>query len=629
MDILETLCPKPQRVERRDGFMSCPDSIVIYLENEVPVIHAIAERLQRRLTDIGLTVRLTATDAALDPPFITLRLDPDDAVYIQGYRLVVDGQGIRVTGADAAGLFYGVATLIQLCAAATGSQSPGLPRVRIVDWPDFPNRGVMLDVSRDKVPTMETLYALIDRLADWKINQVQLYMEHPFAYRGHEVVWSGASPYTGEDIMALDAYCRERFVELVPNQNSFGHMTRWLVHEPYNALAECPEGCELWPGHPGEPFSLCPTDPGSLALLEDLYNQLLPHFSSPIFNAGLDETFDLGKGRSAEICEAEGTERVYLGFLKRVHHLVTERGYTMQFWGDIILHAPELVSELPDDAIAMEWGYEATHPFDANCQYFAEAGLAFYVCPGTSSWNTIGGRTDNALDNIARAAVNGKETGAVGVLNTDWGDNGHMQPLPVSYLGFLAGAVMSWNSAVDLNEIDIPSLLDLYAFEDVAGVMGQIAFDLGNVYKIPGIETPNASPLFLLLIHPERQMPEDVDVESLASGLRDARQALSEIKVRIPDARMIRADADWIRDEFTWAMDLLDFAARLGLARLEHDPPVPTSALSDEVGATLAADLEALIERYREVWLRRNRPGGLDDSVTRLEQVVHRLRGAV
>jgi hypothetical protein len=124
-------------------------------------------------------------------------------------------------------------------------------------------------------------------------------------------------------------------------------------------------------------------------------------------------------------------------------------------------------------------------------------------------------------------------------------------------------------------------------------------------------------------------MPEDVDVESLASGLRDARQALSEIKVRIPDARMIRADADWIRDEFTWAMDLLDFAARLGLARLEHDPPVPTSALSDEVGATLAADLEALIERYREVWLRRNRPGGLDDSVTRLEQVVHRLRGAV
>lgn len=629
MDMLETLVPKPQRVERRDGFVSCPDPIVIYLASDVPLIHSIAVRLQRRLTDIGLDAILTATDAALDPPFITLRLDPDDAVYIQGYRLVVEGQSIRVTGADAAGLFYGITTLVQLCSAAVRTQAPGLPRVRIVDWPDFPNRGVMLDVSRDKVPTMETLYALVDRLADWKINQLQLYMEHTFAYRGHERVWEGASPFSGEDMMALDAYCRERFVELVPNQNSFGHMTRWLVHEPYNALAECPEGCELWPGHPGEPFSLCPTDPGSLALLRDLYDQLLPHFSSPIFNVGLDETFDLGKGRSEELCEAQGTERVYLEFLKKIHTLVAERGRTMQFWGDIILHEPQLVPELPEHAIAMEWGYEATHPFGEHCQHFAEAGLAFYVCPGTSSWNTIAGRTDNALGNIERAAVNGKASGAVGVLNTDWGDNGHMQPLPVSYLGFLAGAIMSWNAAVRLQDLDVPSLLDLYAFEDAAGVMGQIAYDLGNVYQIPGVETPNASPLFLLMIHPERPMPEDVDPNALASGLQEARQALGEIKGQLPDAQMARMDADWIRDEFAWAIDLLDFGARLGLARLAQDPPVPTSALSEAARAPLAADLEPLIARYREIWLRRNRPGGLGDSTARLAHLLHLLQGDV
>ena len=627
MDTLDILFPKCQRVERRDGFLSCPDAVVVYLENEVSIIHPIAERLQRKLTDLGLEVTLTATEVALEAPYITLRLDPDDAVYIQGYRLIVDGQGVRVTGADPAGLFYGIATLAQLCAEATRSQSPGLPRVRIVDWPDFPNRGVMLDVSRDKVPTMETLYALVDRLADWKINQLQLYMEHTFAYRGHDVVWEGASPFTGEDVMALDTYCRERFVELVPNQNSFGHMTRWLVHEPYNDLAECPKGCELWSGHPGEPFSLCPTDPGSLALLRDLYDQLLPHFTSPIFNVGLDETFDLGKGRSSELCEAQGTERVYLDFLKKIHNLVTERGRTMQFWGDIILHEPQLVPELPEGAIAMEWGYEASHPFDENCQHFAEAGLAFYVCPGTSSWNTIGGRTDNALANIERAAINGKDTGAVGLLNTDWGDNGHMQPLPVSYLGYLAGAAMSWNASRRLEATDVPALLDLYAFEDVAGVMGRVAYDLGNVYQIPGIETPNASPLFLLLLYPERAMPEDVERETLVVGLREAREALAEIKIRLPDARMVRVDADWIRDEFTWAIDLLDLGARLGLARLDQDSPMPTSALPNGARGPLATELAELIERHREIWLRRNRPGGLDDSAARLERLLRLLRG--
>ena len=96
----------------------------------------------------------------------------------------------------------------------------------------------MLDISRDKVPTMETLYALVDLLAGWKINQLQLYTEHTFAYRQHPEVWAEASPLTGQEILGLDAYCRKRFVELVPNQNSFGHMHRWLKHARYAPLAE-------------------------------------------------------------------------------------------------------------------------------------------------------------------------------------------------------------------------------------------------------------------------------------------------------------------------------------------------------------------------------------------------------
>ena len=52
----------------------------------------------------------------------------------------------------------------------------------------------MLDVSRDKVPTIATLTALVDRLASLKVNQVQLYSEHTFAYRDHPEVHAAASP---------------------------------------------------------------------------------------------------------------------------------------------------------------------------------------------------------------------------------------------------------------------------------------------------------------------------------------------------------------------------------------------------------------------------------------------------
>src|SRR6185436_16742198 len=148
-----------------------------------------------------------------------------------------------------------------------------------------------------------------------------------------------------------------------------------------------------------------------------------------------------------------------------------------QFWGDIIIEQPELIAELPKDAIALEWGYEADHPFLDHAQRFAESGLEFTVCPGTSSWNSLAGRADNALRNLALAAVAGHESGARGCLITDWGDFGHLQPLPVSYLGFLAGAGFAWNVEAAAAPLSQPwrELLARWAFDDAGQGAGALA----------------------------------------------------------------------------------------------------------------------------------------------------------
>ena len=75
---------------------------------------------------------------------------------------------------------------------------------------------------------MATLFGLVDLLASWKINQLQLYTEHTFAYQRHRTVWADASPMTAAEIQELDRYCQKHFVDLVPNQNSLGHLERWL-----------------------------------------------------------------------------------------------------------------------------------------------------------------------------------------------------------------------------------------------------------------------------------------------------------------------------------------------------------------------------------------------------------------
>jgi hexosaminidase len=510
------------------------------------------------------------------------KIDPS----IRGHCLSITPQSCRIVARDPANALYARQTLAQL-----RRQFPAaLPCLEIEDWPDFAVRGVMLDISRDKVTTMRTLFDLVDMLSEWKINQLQLYIEHTFAYAGHEDVWQNASPMTADELRELDRYCRERFIELVPNQNSFGHMERWLKHPRYLALAEAPDGAETpwgfrWKG----PFGLCPTDPKSLELLGDLYSQFLPNFTSRQFNVGCDETFDIGQGRSKAECERRGVHRVYLDFLHKVNQLVIRHDRQMMFWGDIIVKEPELIPELPTGVIALNWGYEADHPFDAEARRFAESGIPFYVCPGTSSWCSIGGRTDNMLANQISAAEAGLKNGAVGYLNTDWGDYGHLQYLPISYPGFAAGAAMSWCLEANRN-------LSLQS------AFGQLAIDLGNVYKSVGKLIANRSALFSIIV------PSSIHSDPMAGITReglDAAQSAIDAAMRNPQSK-----DDLVKSEFENAAAMLRFACRKGRWLLD-----PTS----ENESRLTDEVNEIIARHRTCWLARNRPGGLEDSVARLD----------
>ena len=628
---LSLLAPQPQELQQLEGAFAVAEVRNIRLHGHQLSQLFSAQWLKDALWSLDVDPQITASPG-IERGDIVLEVDNALCPKPESYRLTVEPSGVLITGADGAGLFYGVCTLCQLLDLYSGQDdSTTLPALHIWDWPDFPYRGVMLDVSRDRVPTMETLYELVDMLAGLKVNQLQLYTEHTFAYAGHEIVWDGLSPITPEDVLELDAYCLERHVELVPNQNSFGHMHRWLKHDRYRPLAETPEGIL----HPfttkKEPYSICPIDPGSIELLADMYAQLLPNFSSKQFNVGLDETYDLGLGRSKAVCEEKGVGAVYVDFLNQIHELSSQHGCTMQFWSDIIVRdEPDLMVELPRDVIALEWGYEADYPFDEHTRLIAESGRSFYVCPGTSSWNTLGGRTDNAIGNLRNAAVNGFENGAIGFLNTDWGDNGHMQPPPVSYLGYLVGAAVSWNvdAAKAEQEPDWAASLNQHIFRDSAGVMGQVAYDLGLAYTHAGAKIHNSSPLFWLLI-----LPDALPAGRFADGttketLSNAEAYVDALATKVLSSDMQRPDAELVAAEYLWVIDMLKWAARLGIARLAVGVDKPVEAVDGETRKLLASEMKPLIERHRALWVQRSRPGGLDDSAGRLENMRDRLRGA-
>lgn len=528
----------------------------------------------------------------------------------QGYTLSAGDDGIGLSAADEAGVFYGLCTLRQIL-RQTGATPPAF---EIADHPDFLHRGVMLDVSRCKVPKMETLFALVDVLAGLKINQFQLYMEHTFAFSEHEAVWHDASPITAEEILRLDAYCRERYVELVPNLNSFGHFGRWLQHPEYSHLAECPDGFEYPWGGRSDHGSVLRPNRNSLRLLDSLYREFLPNFSSHQFNVGCDETWELGRGWSSKLCEQQGSTRVYVEFLKKIHRLVRKHDRTMMFWGDIILKQPELIPELPDETIALEWGYEWDHDFAGRCPQFQRAGVPFYVCPGTGSWQSLTGRTANCLGNLSNAARNGLRHGAVGYLNTDWGDGGHHQYLPVSYTGFAAGAAYSWCLKSNARA-DVADALNRLIFRDATGVTGGLFLELGKVLELVPKRFRNCSVFNSLLFSPIRSRKDMAGIT--AAQLRACVERFAELAARIADARPDVPDAVLIKAEFGNALAMARNGARRGLLALGA-PGIERDELRHE--------LQSIISRHESLWLARNRPGGLRESSSRLRKALENLR---
>jgi hypothetical protein len=266
-----------------------------------------------------------------------------------------------------------------------------------------------------------------------------------------------------------------------------------------------------------------------------------------------------------------------------------------------------MVKELPKDIILVDWGYEHDHPFETEAALLAASGHEFYLCAGTSSWNSIGGRWQNAKKNIRRAANIGLEKGAGGFLVAEWGDNGHWQQFPVQFPGYLYGASAAWNvSAAD--SVDMVAALSILAFRTKERGPAEA---LMLMAKLGGLnETPihNATLPGAILL--DRLSPYYREAVEKCRGYRFIREAelLERVDRLLSDSDPL--DDRAIIDELCFTRSLLSFAIRLG--RSDEDGTDPLS---------LRAELSSLIEEYRRLWLLRSRPGGLRDSAGRFEAI--------
>ncbi len=519
----------------------------------------------------------------------------------EGYRLTITGQGVTIEASADAGAFYGLATLRELLRM----NAAALPCMKIADAPAFARRGVYHDCARGKVPKIETLLGLVERLAEWKINELQLYVENAFRFEKHPAIWKGYSPLTPSDITKLQAHCKRHHIRLVPSLSSFGHMEKVLRLPEYAHLNELPHGS-----------TLCPTDPASIRFIEDLYEEFLPLFEAEDFNVCCDETWDLGKGQTYDACRRRGEGQVYLDFLMKIHKLCRKFGRRMNAWSDVVLNHPETLDRLPRDLVMLNWGYEADSARLNRSGEIARTGLPLVLCPGTSGWGTIASRWTNAHQNIRQAATLAKRYGAEGLLNTDWGDRGHRQCLAVSLMAMAFGGAESWNP----RKADPGAFARRFArqvFGDTDGRLGDAIEALGTMYLRYGIVQVNRDPMTFNLEEPLKPTTNALWYSLQRTVDRYRPQALADVLEALPEAGGWKQPVD---DPFdALSLDEYALSGRIIALYCFRSSIAWQMGMGETVGAAtftkLAEQIDRTGEDFAAMWNARNKPSRLRDNL--------------
>jgi len=532
----------------------------------------------------------------------------------EGYRLTVSPKGVEIVSSTAAGAYYGVQTLRELVVA----NGRTLPACVIDDAPAFRRRGVYLDCSRGKVPRLETLKTLVEQLARWKINELQLYVENVFTFGRHPAIGRGYSPFTAEELLAVQDHCRLHHVRFVGSLASFGHFEKILALPAYSHLGEMP-GFRNLPGG----TTLCPGDPGSIRLLSEMYDEFLPLFEAEDFNVCCDETWELGKGRSRRRTDRLGVGRVYLDFLKKILRLCQKHGKRMNAWADIVLDHPDLLPDAPRSIVMLNWDYHPRGRRIPRSREIAGAGLPLVVCPGTNAWNSHGCRLEMGMTNIARFAREGLARSAEGLLNTDWGDNGHRNMLAVSLHNYAWGAANSWQPRrASTRRFAERFCLHTFGLRDAH--LARAIRTLGRADETLGLPYANAGALCLVFLGPltKRLRENDWMVQRLAaadaSGIAGHYRALSAL--RWPNVAK-RADPFLRRTFEEYALATrLDMAACLRAAAMKQ--MMAGRSPSQAAWRGLIKATRVAMTELERVWLLGNKPSRLRDNLTGMRRAI-------
>jgi len=440
--------PEPQAVERTNEFFWLDESTLLVLgveagKHERFAVAEFQDALRNRLNlNLALTYDLAAGNKPNsivignpeENPKVASRMDLyglslTEDVLREGYVLGIGKHGVVIGAHSSAGILYGTITLKQIIFSRGSAPLPG---VKIRDWPFFAMRGIQDEISYGQVSTMENFKDIIRFLAEFKMNTFMIYLEDTFRFEAYPTIGIGRGALTREQVDELEAFAKPYNVEIIPIFEMLANQGALLMLDEIRPLAE----------YPGAHSFAISED--SYEFFENCTRELSAAFDSNYFHAGLDESWDLGYGRTEELVKQKGKAVVHAEHYRRLNDMLKRYDKKMMMYSDIVLKYAHILELIPKDIVLMYWKYAPWDRYPEVVQH-VEKGFELVVLPGMNNWNQFFPTMSAAMINIKNLTLEAAHYHALGSITSTWGDYGSKNLRELLYCGYAYQGEVAWS----------------------------------------------------------------------------------------------------------------------------------------------------------------------------------------
>ncbi|RUS72323.1 hypothetical protein EGW08_019915 [Elysia chlorotica] len=545
--------------------------------------------------DLELNLNILTPLSTFDSPHVVCYINRHLSVQPGAYRLTITPRQMKVVCGDLDSLSSAICTILQLLSLYKSKTFVVVPTLLIDDWPTLPHRGVLMDVSQGRIPTIDNLEEYLDTISLLKMNKIYLYTRFQSNLPPQ---WQ--CPYSSNEVLRISEFCQKRRMQLIP-----------VV--------------EVGPRVQFE----------DLAKLYSVFQDFLACFENADFVSAGPRLSSFILGQTEEDGPGISDIQRYLPILS--HQTLQLCGYPLHDLSTAFLQ------HLPPSLVFNEYAVKSDHDYTKFCTPLAELGMTYFVCPGTAAWNSLAGCPEAAISNIFSAATTSE--GVLGLVVCDWTGKGHLNHQPFSWPGIMAAAGLGWNNNTDMVFLtsSLPGLLNQHVFKDHAGLLGSIVLELGTaetyivqrsrrqpIEDFSDMPEEQGSILYRFLTHPDGVPLEFLSADVLQHVTRHVRKCLT--KLTATDSHCVQVSI--IKQELQLTGELMMLACRIGKALIlsgrKPDSQTGYSAVNFGIAnltvtnrTDLANRLLEHIKEFKQVWCQRSTPGnGLADSVQRLRSLV-------